>query len=378
MPLPTPTLKQRKYERILDHLYAEIFSGRVAPGDALPTEAELSESLGSSRGTIRHALDKLEQDGVIYRVQGRGTFVSTEQKRQSRQQLDVFALIAPELREGFYPSLVHGFEQTSATIRHQVLVASSCNETSRQGDLILQMIDRCVGGVALVPTTSGVTPVYQIRQLQKHQIPVVFCHRTVEGASAPCITWSGREVGRKAGIALAEQGHRRVGFLVKRRTTLADDYESGLRCALGEIDPAEGRVETIEYPPNIEQLPPGQLVPLAAASKQALNDLLSRPDRPTAIFCGNLPDAEAVYLQAESLGLKIPSELSVVAFGGTWRPHGLAERISCIAVDEHAVGAKAVEVLNEMRNGKRPLESDERIEFPVALVPGETIGPARG
>src|SRR5688572_12099129 len=108
--------KPRKYQQTLDHLYAEIFSGRVGPGDALPTEAELSESLGISRGTIRHALDKLVQDGVIYRVQGRGTFVSTEQRRQARQQLDVFALICPQLREGIYPSLVQGFEQSSGAM----------------------------------------------------------------------------------------------------------------------------------------------------------------------------------------------------------------------------------------------------------------------
>jgi LacI family transcriptional regulator len=104
--------------------------------------------------------------------------------------------------------------------------------------------------------------------------------------------------------------------------------------------------------------------------------LFTAPDRPTAIFCGNVTDAEQVYLHAESCGLKVPRDLSLIAFGGTWRAHGLAERISSVVVDECALGARAAEVLNEMRSGRRALDSDERIEFAVTYLPGETIGPA--
>jgi GntR family transcriptional regulator, arabinose operon transcriptional repressor len=363
--------RPRKYQRILDHLYAEIFSGRVAPGDALPTEAELSENLGISRGTIRHALDKLVQDGVIYRVQGRGTFVSTEQRRQARQQLDVFALIAPQLREGLYPSLVQGFERSSGAMYHQVLIGNSDNDASRQGDLILQMIDRSIGGVALVPITSAATPAYQIRQLHKNQIPIVFCHRAIEDVSAPCVTWSGHEVGRQAGIALADQGHRHVAFLFDYRTPMSESYEKGLRAALADYDLLEGKVTTAEYGPR----QPGTST--SKQIQQALDKVFAAANRPTAVFCGNVTDAEQVYLHAEARGLKVPRDLSLVAFGGTWRAHGLAERISCVAVDEVALGVRAAEVLHEMREGKRALDSDERIEFGVTLFQGETIGPPK-
>lgn len=364
--------RPRKYQRILDHLYAEIFSGRVGPGDALPTEAELAESLGISRGTIRHALDKLVQDGVIYRVQGRGTFVSTEQRRQARQQLDVFALIAPQLREGLYPSLVQGFERSSGAMHHQVLIGNSNNDASRQGDLILQMIDRSVGGVALVPITISTTPAYQIRQLHKNQIPVVFCHRSIDDVSAPCVTWSGHEVGRQAAIALADQGHRHVGFVYDYRTPMSDSYEQGLRAALADYDLLEGKITTAEYGPRQTGTSTSKQIQLA------LDKLFAMPKRPTAVFCGNVTDAEQVYLHAEARGLKVPRDLSLIAFGGTWRAHGLAERISCVAVDEVALGERAAEVLNEMRSGKRALDSDERIEFGVTLLPGETIGPPSG
>ena len=357
-----------KRRQALDHLYTQIHSRQMKPGDLMPTECELSESLGMSRNTVRQALETLVQEGIIYRIPGKGTFLTTDQQRKSREQSDVFALISPQLREGFYPSLVHGFEQSSAGCEHQTVIGNSGNDVGRQADLVLQMIDRCVGGVAIVPVTTATTPVYQIRQLQKHQIPVVFCHRQVEGLNAPCVTWSGQEVGLQVGKQLYDLGHRRVACMIDHITSLAQDYERGMRRAVEAK--ADCEVSIVEYGAGLS----GSLT--ADAIKKALTELMTKPDHPTAIFCGNLPDAEQIYLQAQSFGLEVPKDLSLIYFGGTWRDHGLAQRISCIAVNEHEVGARAADLLHEMRSGLRPLENNERIEFPVTMLPGETVGPA--
>ena len=50
-------------------------SGRHRPGDRLPPEQQLAASLGISRGTLRSALDRLEETGEVVRRQGSGTFV---------------------------------------------------------------------------------------------------------------------------------------------------------------------------------------------------------------------------------------------------------------------------------------------------------------
>ena len=50
----------------------------------LPSEAELCELFSVNRGPIRHALDMLEREGLIYREKGRGTFI-----RRRRVELDL-------------------------------------------------------------------------------------------------------------------------------------------------------------------------------------------------------------------------------------------------------------------------------------------------
>lgn len=54
----------------------EIRNRALVPGDRLPTEAEIEERYGVSRSPIRQALNELVVEGVVERVQGRGTFVA--------------------------------------------------------------------------------------------------------------------------------------------------------------------------------------------------------------------------------------------------------------------------------------------------------------
>ncbi len=59
-----------KHERVRRHLEKVIDQG-LAPHEKLPTERELAESLEVNRQTVRRALDELERDGLVYRLQGR-------------------------------------------------------------------------------------------------------------------------------------------------------------------------------------------------------------------------------------------------------------------------------------------------------------------
>lgn len=74
------------YYQIVEILRVVIREMEVEPGvvETLPSEAELGDIYQVNRGTIRHALDVLEREGLIYREKGRGTFI-----RRRRYEIDL-------------------------------------------------------------------------------------------------------------------------------------------------------------------------------------------------------------------------------------------------------------------------------------------------
>jgi GntR family transcriptional regulator, N-acetylglucosamine utilization regulator len=64
------------YYQLQEILKQALEHGRWAPGELLPSEAELESAFGVSRTVIRKALDVLEGDGQIYRVKGKGSVVA--------------------------------------------------------------------------------------------------------------------------------------------------------------------------------------------------------------------------------------------------------------------------------------------------------------
>lgn len=66
----------RSYEQVVDQLLERIHSGAFAPSERLPTERELGELFGVSRGVIREAIKVLGTLGVVESRQGSGTYVA--------------------------------------------------------------------------------------------------------------------------------------------------------------------------------------------------------------------------------------------------------------------------------------------------------------
>lgn len=69
-------LGQSRYGKLATVIKDRILHGEWQPGQMLPSETALSEEYGVALGTIRQAMSLLVQDGIVQRLQGKGTFVT--------------------------------------------------------------------------------------------------------------------------------------------------------------------------------------------------------------------------------------------------------------------------------------------------------------
>ena len=91
MELFRPIEPVRAYQVVINQLEETILSGRLQPGDKLPPERELIESLGTSRRTLREAFRVLEQKGLLEIKIGSkgGTFVADRMQERLGEGLDM-------------------------------------------------------------------------------------------------------------------------------------------------------------------------------------------------------------------------------------------------------------------------------------------------
>lgn len=92
---PHPAKSLPVYRQIAELLARQIKAGYWHSGERLPTEAELAQTLSVAVGTLRKSLGLLEEQGVLERIQGSGTYV---RKTQGSQQ--IYELFRLELVEG--------------------------------------------------------------------------------------------------------------------------------------------------------------------------------------------------------------------------------------------------------------------------------------
>jgi len=82
------------YQQLADRVRMAARMGTLQPGQQLPTVQELAQTMGLAKGTIKRAYDELEHQGVLEKIQGRGTFVcyqpanSDSRKEQAMAAID--------------------------------------------------------------------------------------------------------------------------------------------------------------------------------------------------------------------------------------------------------------------------------------------------
>src|SRR3712207_9240410 len=81
------------YKKIYHFIKQQIDSGQLQAGDRLPTEKALSEQFSVSRITSKRALVELEQEGLITRSRGKGSFVTEGPAISAKASRDILLIL---------------------------------------------------------------------------------------------------------------------------------------------------------------------------------------------------------------------------------------------------------------------------------------------
>jgi GntR family transcriptional regulator len=98
------------YTQLVKQLIDKIQNGELKPGDKLPSERELAEALNISRITARMAIMELMENGLLYREQGRGTFIAYSKRRS----IQGFASFTEDM-------LNRGFKPSTTVLSHEIV-----------------------------------------------------------------------------------------------------------------------------------------------------------------------------------------------------------------------------------------------------------------
>ena len=160
---------------------------------------------------------------------------------------------------------------------------------------------------------------------------------------------------------LIRLGHRRIAH-VRGRTDLvsARQREQGYREAL--------EAAGLPFDPDLVRVGGYR----ALETTDAARELLTRPDRPTAVFAANDLSAIRVLEIAAELGLRVPEELSVVGYDNVPEAASAVPPLTSIAQPMHQMGAEAVRILLGLLSGET---GEEHLRLPATLVVRASTAP---
>ncbi len=354
--------------QLMTYFRERILDGRLPAGTRLPNDGELAAQYQISRDTVRQALALLVNEGLIERVQGRGTFVSQPPLNGSpvpqleRKQIGL--VLNRTSTTQLNMNLLVGVEQAAKSHGYSVSFTYAEGDQEQQTRDIARLRANHVLGMIIYPT-GDVTHDASIQQLQADHVPFVLMDRYFPGLAADYVGLDNVGGGYRATEHLLILGHRRIGFVFSHeetlRTTSVHERWQGYCKALQKYEiPYD---ETLVVP-DFRQL--------QMDTHEGLVEFLKRPDRPSGIFAVNDYVAMDVMQAAKAIHLRIPEDLAVVGFDDWSFAAHLNPPLTTIVQPFMDIGLRAGTLLISRIEGI--VGVPKHVELPTNLIIRESCG----
>jgi DNA-binding LacI/PurR family transcriptional regulator len=321
-------------------------------GVSLATASRVASGVDGVRPETRERVEGAMRD-LLYVPPGR------------KSATGAIGLLVPELTNPIFPALAQAMEARATEAGLATILCNTRAAAFREADYVHMLLDRRVDGMIFIACEmthlAGEHDHYA--RLLEAGARLVFVNGALDGIDVPCVSVDERHAGFLATRHLIALGHRRIGFVAGPA-----DY-------LPTREKAAGRLDAL----NREGLSPDGLVVhgefTLEGGRSSARTLLSRPDRPTAVICSSDVIAIGVLQVARELGLRVPSDLSVVGFDGIEAATWVEPELTTIAQPIDQIASTAVELLRTVI--RDPTRSLPRVLLqPRLRAGGSTTVPA--
>lgn len=339
-----------------------IASGEVKAGDRLPPVRALAERLGINHHTVRAAYAALEAEGLVCMRQGRGTMVLPHAAHNLAQMAPAtpthtIGILIPGLNP-FYIPFLDGIDDVARDAPWLFFTSYTRESPELAARYVDQLIARGVDG--LITAAGGRDANAGTSEAGRGLPPVVFVDLPEAGGYAVLLDSEGAAF--RATEHLIQHGHRRVGMISGplEFANLRECYEGYLRAleAAGLTTAPDLVAEVPEF--SIEM------------GRQAAEQLLNLPDRPTAIFGAADQFAIGAMQAARERGLRVPEDVAVAGYNDMELAALVDPPLTTAHAPVYEMGVAAMTMLRRLINGERV--SPRRVTLDTPLIVRRSCG----
>ncbi|RAP75755.1 GntR family transcriptional regulator [Paenibacillus montanisoli] len=361
------------YEQIKQYLLTEIELAHLLPHDRLPSESELTKQFSVSRITVKKAMSDLVEQGIVYRIQGKGTYVAASDRSHAAGDPAVkpkitksVALLLPFINNQHNALLLNGVESILSEAGYSLLFCNTENSIAKEERTIREMVERNVAGMIIYPV-DGESYNREILQLTLDSFPLVVMDRYLRGIDTNCVCPDNLKGAQEGVNHLISLGHRHIGFLSTEisGTSSIEDRLAGYEKALAENQiPIDRRYRYVD----IEL---GEPKPI----KEKIRDFLLRHPELTAIFAINPGLGLQVIKVASEMGIRVPEDLSLIFFDDFELSEFYSVMPTFISQEENLLGKEAAKLLISII--ENPEQDTKKLFFPPKLTIRESTAKPR-
>lgn len=336
------------------------------PPFARPTIREVADAAGVSRSTASRALsgNGYAAPEVRERVRAAakelGYVVDVTARSLKQRTSRSVGVLVSDLRNVFYAELASGIGEEARAHGRTLVMVDLRGDGTDELEAAEALVASRVSGVIATPVSRELSGF-----LSRIGVPLIEVDRRFDAEATDAVVVDNRAAARDTTARLLKAGHERIALLIdETEWTTGEERHRGFLDALAAKKVRADASLVVQAGWDAEEA-------MAAAQR-----ILSRADRPTAVFAANNVLTEGTWRAAAALGLSIPDDVSLVGFDDAPWMSMVTPGVSTRFQDAGALGATAMRALLERID--TPDAPVRTIVMPTRFVDRGSIAPPRG